>query len=94
MTQAESGPPRPTDLAVAGYDDLPVSEVGQRIRSLTVHELGQLTDYERAHANRPVVLRVIDARLAELRSGAEGSGAVDDRDTDWPTHPEDGPHVR
>lgn len=83
MTQAESGPPHDAGLAVAGYDRLPVPEIGERVRSLTVHELGQLTDYERAHANRPAVLRIIDARLAELRSGAEGGGATQDTSTEF-----------
>lgn len=70
--------PQHSDLPVPGYDSLPPSEIGQRIRSLNVPELGRLLDYERAHANRPAVTRVADARLAELRTGTEGGGAVQD----------------
>ena len=69
MTASERG-----GLPLPDYDDMPVPEVGLRIRALTMHQLGQLLDYERAHANRPSVTRVMDARLAELRAGAEGSG--------------------
>lgn len=68
-----------SDLPLPDYDSLPVPEIGARVLSLNVHELGQLLDYERAHANRPSVTRVVDARLAELRSGAETGGAVTDK---------------
>lgn len=71
--------PEHGDLPLPDYDRLPAPEVARHIRALTVLELGTVLDYERAHANRPAVTRVMDARLAELRSGAEGSGATPDR---------------
>lgn len=76
--------PQHSDLPLPDYDRLTVPAVAQHIRALNVHQLGQLLDYERAHANRPAVTRVMDARLAELRSGAEGSGATPDRGPEWP----------
>lgn len=63
--------PEHSDLPLRDYDHLPVSAVAQRIRSLTGDELGQLLDYERAHAGRPAVVQTMQARLAELRDGAE-----------------------
>jgi hypothetical protein len=70
--------PENRNAPVPGYDDLPVDLIGQHVRSLNVLELGRLLDYERAHANRPEVTRVVDTRLAELRTGAEGGGATQD----------------
>ena len=40
--------PKHSDLPLRDYDHLPVSAVGQRIRSLTADQVGQLLDYERA----------------------------------------------
>lgn len=42
-----------SSLPLRDYDHLPLSAVGQRIRSLTAQQLGELLDYERRHANRP-----------------------------------------
>jgi hypothetical protein len=61
-------------LPLPNYDDLPLGSIQSRIRSLSLPELQQVSDYERAHGNRAPVLTLIDARLAELRAGAEPSG--------------------
>jgi hypothetical protein len=79
--------PEHSDSPVPGYDDLPVDLIGQHVRSLNVLELGRLLDYERAHANRPEVTRVADARRAELRTGAEGGGATPDSEAGYTNAP-------
>lgn len=73
-----------SDLPLRDYDHLPVPAVAQRIRSLTGDQLGQLLDYERAHAGRPAVVQVMRARLAELRAGAEPAGGSQQAGPDWP----------
>ena len=74
-------------LPLRDYDHLPVSAVSQRIRSLSAGQLGQLLDYERAHANRVQVLRVMKARLAELADGATPSGGSQQDGPDYPDRP-------
>jgi hypothetical protein len=76
--------PEHSELPLRDYDHLPVSAVAQRIRSLTSDELGQLLDYERAHAARPAVEQVMRTRLAELRAGAEPTGGRRQTGPDWP----------
>lgn len=76
--------PEHSDLPLRDYDHLPVSAVAQRIRSLTDGQLGQLLDYERAHAGRPAVVQVMQVRLAELQAGAEPTGGRQQTGPDWP----------
>lgn len=76
--------PAHDDLPLRDYDHLPVPAVGQRIRSLTADQVGTLLDYERAHADRPAVTRVLQARLGELREGAEPSGGAGQSGPDYP----------
>lgn len=79
--------PEHSELPLRDYDHLPVSAVGQRIRSLTADQLGQLLDYERAHADRPAVTRVMETRMAELRAGAKPSGGTQQDGPDYPEPP-------
>lgn len=76
--------PEHSDLPLSDYDHLPVPAVAQRIRSLTAGQIGDLLDYERAHAGRPAVVQVMKARLDELRSGAEPSGGSQQSGPDRP----------
>jgi hypothetical protein len=61
-------------LPLPDYDHLPLGAVGQRIRTLDRDGLSTLLDYERRHGNRLPVTELMQARLAELESGAEPSG--------------------
>lgn len=76
--------PQHGDLPLRDYDHLPAAAVAQRIRSLTNQELSQLLDYEHAHADRPTVIQAMQARLAELRAGAEPTGGRQQAGPDWP----------
>jgi hypothetical protein len=61
-------------LPLPDFDHLPLGGLRTRIRSLSADEVEKVLDYERAHADRAPVVEVINARLAELASGAEPTG--------------------
>jgi hypothetical protein len=65
-----------SELPLRDYDHLPVPALGRRIRSLTADQVGELLDYERAHARRPAATQVMEARLAQLESGAGPGGGT------------------
>jgi hypothetical protein len=65
--------PQHDELPLANYDQLPVGTVEHRIRSLDAEELETLLAYEHEHADRAPVIRVLDERLAQVRSGSEPS---------------------
>ena len=56
-------------LPVPDYDHLPAASLQHRIRSLGEDELHQLLSYEEKHGRRTVVMELLNARLAQLRSG-------------------------
>src|SRR4051812_43356565 len=57
-------------LPLPDYDHLPVEGLPSRIRMLEARDLETVLDYERAHADRPRVVQIMENRLAELREGA------------------------
>jgi hypothetical protein len=76
MTDASS--PSSSELPLPDYDHLPTGSLQHRIRTLTRQQLQVIADYERQHAHRPLVETMIQARLAELDSGAAPSGGAPD----------------
>lgn len=60
--------PRHDQLPLANYDQLPLHSLQHRIRSLEPEELETLLAYEREHADRPPVTRLLNARLDQLRA--------------------------
>ena len=62
------------DLPIPDYDNLPLGDLGHRIRSLTADQLGTLLAHEQAHGNRLPVTQLIQTRLEQVRGGAELSG--------------------
>jgi hypothetical protein len=60
-------------LPLSDYDQLPLTDLRHRIRSLDENQLQTLFDHEEAHGNRIPVLEVLHARLKELHGGAEPS---------------------
>lgn len=62
------------DLPIPDYDHLPVTSLGQRIRSLQAAEIETLLAYEKEHGNRLPVTQVLQVRLDELAGGATPSG--------------------
>lgn len=61
------------ELPLTDYDQLPITELRHRIRSLTDEQLQQLFDHETQHGNRIPVLEILHARLKEVHHGAEPS---------------------
>jgi hypothetical protein len=68
-------------LPMPDFDHLPLATLQHRIRSLDLDGLEQLADYERSHGNRAPVMTVVEARLGELRGGAEPSPGAPDAPT-------------
>lgn len=54
------------DLPLADYDHMTLGSLRGRLRSLTVPELVQVRDYEKAHAHRLPVVTLLDNRIAKL----------------------------
>ncbi len=61
---ADSGAPLPN------YDELSVASLRARLRNLDAAQVGQLADYERAHAARADVLGMYERRIAKLEAEA------------------------
>lgn len=70
---SESRAPSPDELPLDDYDQLPIGSLEGRIRSLDAEQLQVLLAYERAHADRPAVLQLLEQRLGQLEEGAEPS---------------------
>ena len=62
-----------SDLPIADYDQLPITELRHRIRALDEPQLRAVFEHETEHGNRIPVLEVLHARLKELTHGAEPS---------------------
>lgn len=63
---AATSPAAAADLPVPNYDDLTVASLRARLRNLTVEQVEQLCDYEKAHANRDSVVTMYTNRIAKL----------------------------
>jgi hypothetical protein len=50
-----------------GYPDLTMPQLRARMRRLTVDELGEVLDYERAHDDRPEFVSMLTRRIGTLR---------------------------
>ncbi|MFE7632344.1 hypothetical protein [Kocuria sp. NPDC057446] len=68
--------PQHDDLPLPDDDHLPVDVLGPKIWGLDERGVQQLLEDERAPADRPPVVQVLERRVAALRQGAEPSGAV------------------
>lgn len=73
---AEDGPNMPArdELPLPDYDHLPLGSLVARVRTLDARGVEAVLSYERAHGSRLPVVQVLEARLTELRGGAEPSG--------------------
>ena len=56
-------------LPLANYDQLSVASLRARLRNLSNDDLTQLMTYERAHQNRPEVVKMFQNRLIKMTSG-------------------------
>jgi hypothetical protein len=50
-----------------GYPDITMPQLRARMRRLTVDELGEVLDYERAHDDRPEFVAMLTRRIGTLR---------------------------
>ena len=81
-------------LPLPDYDHLPVEGLASRIRTLDAQGLETVLEYERAHADRPQVVAIMENRLASLREGAQPSGGDPAAPSaDDPSHAAAGPKV-
>jgi hypothetical protein len=65
------------DLPLEDYDHMTLGSLRGRIRSLSVPELVQVRDYEKAHAHRLPVVTLLDNRIAKLATDAEATPSPD-----------------
>jgi hypothetical protein len=75
------GEPQKHDLPMPDFDHLPLATLQHRIRSPDLAGLERVAEYERRHGNRAPVLTIVEARLTELRNGAEPSPGAPDAAT-------------
>jgi hypothetical protein len=61
--------PEASALPLANYDALSVASLRARLRNLSVDQLGQLIDYEKAHADRAEVITMFERRITKLNLG-------------------------
>ena len=60
----------PSDaLPLANYDELSVASLRARLRNLTNDDLNQLMAYEKAHQDRPEVIKMFQNRLVKMTTG-------------------------
>lgn len=70
-TAVGTGVPSHDDLPLPDYDHMTLGSLRGRLRSLTVEQLVQVRDYEKAHADRLPVVTLLDNRIAKLATDAE-----------------------
>jgi len=56
-------------LPLANYDELSVASLRARLRNLTNDDLTQLMAYEKAHQDRPEVIKMFQNRLVKMTAG-------------------------
>jgi hypothetical protein len=69
---AGSAEPRAADLPIPSYDERSIPSLRSRLRGLSAQQVSQLRDYEKAHADRPEVVRMYDNRIAKLEGESGG----------------------
>jgi hypothetical protein len=51
------------------YDELTIASLRARLRNLSVDQVREMAEYERAHAARPEVITMLERRVAKLEAG-------------------------
>lgn len=67
-TEAPVGAAAEAELPLANYDELSVNSLRARLRTLTVAQVAQLAEYEKAHAARAEVVTMFERRIAKLEA--------------------------
>jgi hypothetical protein len=63
ITRMPTATTRNGRLPIAGYDEMNVEEVSDRLHSLSDEELKRVRDYERRHKNRDTLIEQLDRKL-------------------------------
>jgi hypothetical protein len=79
--------PTHDELPLADYDHMTLGSLRGRIRSLSVEELVQVRDYEKAHADRLPVVTLLDNRIAKLATDAAAAPSPGGEDPVLPAAP-------
>lgn len=69
-TAVGTGVPAHDELPLPDYDHMTLGSLRGRLRSLSVEQLVQVRDYEKAHADRLPVVTLLDNRIAKLATDA------------------------
>lgn len=80
-------------LPLANFDELPLTTLQHRIRSLDGDELRQLLSHEREHADRVPVTELLANRIEELDAGASPTPGPESEPVDVPDHSASGSPV-
>jgi hypothetical protein len=56
-------------LPLPNYDELTIASLRARLRNLSADQLGELIEYEKAHAARADVISMFERRIAKLAEG-------------------------
>jgi hypothetical protein len=65
---AEPGQRSVSSSALAGYDEMSLAQLRSRLRRLSLPQLVELLEYERAHADRPPFVTMLSNRITTVRS--------------------------
>jgi len=60
--------PAGAELPVANYDELTLASLRARLRNLSVEQLSQLLDYEKAHTARADVITMFERRIVKVQA--------------------------
>ncbi len=60
--------PSPALLAPPEYDELSLAQLRRMLRGLSLPQLAELLEYERAHQDRPAFVTMLSNRIATVRS--------------------------
>jgi hypothetical protein len=67
--EASAGSETSSALPLANYDELSVASLRARLRNLSNDDLTLLMTYERAHQDRPEVIKMFQNRLIKMTTG-------------------------
>jgi hypothetical protein len=67
--ETSASPDASSALPLANYDELSVASLRARLRNLANDDLTVLMTYEKAHQNRPEVIKMFQNRLIKMTSG-------------------------
>lgn len=80
---ANGHPPASRDPGgLPGYDELSLPQLRARLRTLTLDQLSEILDYERAHQDRPEFTGMLGRRISNVRKSRVHENDVQESDED------------